>query len=163
AQPGDVVVDLVPGQLAALSGLGTLGDLDLQLGRVGQVVDGHSEARRGDLLDGTATPVAVAVAGVAALVLAALAGVRLAADTVHGDGEGLVRLGADRTERHGPGGEALDDVARRLHLLQRHRQPGRLQLHQTAQRLQLLALVVDHRGVFAVPGDIAGLDRVLQR
>ena len=37
AQPGDVRRDLVAGQLAALARLGALGDLDLELLRVGQV------------------------------------------------------------------------------------------------------------------------------
>ncbi len=38
--------------------------------------------------------------------LAALAGVRLAADPVHGDGERRVRLAADRAVGHGAGREA---------------------------------------------------------
>ena len=86
--------------------------------------------------------------------LAALARVRLAADAVHGDGERGVRLARDRAEAHGAGREALDDVGRRLDLLERHRLAahllGALQAEQAAQRHQLLGLVVDLLGVGAV-------------
>ena len=50
-------------------------------------------------------------------VLAALAGVGLAAYPVHRDGERLVRLPGDGAEGHGPGREALDDLTGRLDLL----------------------------------------------
>ena len=61
ADPADVGVDLVAGQLAALAGLGALGHLDLQLVGVDEVVDRHAEAPRGDLLDRRAAQVAVGV------------------------------------------------------------------------------------------------------
>ena len=48
--------------------------------------------------------------------LAALAGVRLAADGVHGERQGLVRFLRDRAEGHGAGGEALHDLLRGLDL-----------------------------------------------
>ena len=51
AHPRDLAVDLVAGQLAALAGLGTLGDLDLDVIGVDQVLDGHAEAAGGHLLD----------------------------------------------------------------------------------------------------------------
>ena len=114
AQPGDVAVDLVAGELAALAGLGALGDLDLDLVGVDQVVDGHAEAPGGDLLDRRAALVAVA-----RLVLAALAGVRARAEPVHRDGERLVGLRRQRAEAHPAGGEALDDLLGRLDLLER--------------------------------------------
>jgi hypothetical protein len=50
-QPGDLVGDLVAGDLAALAGLGALGHLDLQHVGVGEVLRGDPEAARGDLLD----------------------------------------------------------------------------------------------------------------
>ena len=52
ADLGDPGVDLVPGQLAALAGLGALGHLDLDLAGAHEVLAGHAEAARGDLLDG---------------------------------------------------------------------------------------------------------------
>ena len=64
--------------------------------------------------------VAVGQRLVARRILAALARVALAADAVHGDGQGLVRLLADRAVGHGAGLEALHDRLDRLHLVQRH-------------------------------------------
>jgi hypothetical protein len=67
-------------------------------------------------------------------ILAAFAGVRLAADAVHGDRQRAVRFGRNRAERHGAGGEALDDLLRRLDLVQRHGGPPTwLDLEQAAQ------------------------------
>src|SRR5262249_49151228 len=94
----DVLVDLVAGQLAALAGLRALRHLDLQLVAVDEVVAGDAEAARRDLLDGAPAEVAVRVGYVAHRVLAALAGVRLAAEAVHRDREVLVRLARDRAE-----------------------------------------------------------------
>ena len=65
--------------------------------------------------------VAVGVGLEARFVFAAFAGVRLAADAVHGDRQRLVRFLADRAERHRAGGEALDDLLRRLDFLERNR------------------------------------------
>ena len=81
----DQRVDLVAGQLAALAGLGALRDLDLQLIGVTEVLRGHAEAARCDLLDGRATQVAVRVGRRSRRILAALAGVRPAAEPVHRD------------------------------------------------------------------------------
>ena len=61
AQPRDRLVDLGAGQLTALAGLRTLGDLDLQLVGVDEVVRGDTEARRRDLLDRAPAPVAVGI------------------------------------------------------------------------------------------------------
>ena len=70
-------------------------------------------------------------------VFAALAGVRLAADAVHGDGQRLVRFLADGAERHRAGGEPLDDLLGRLDFFERHRLRRRLELQQAAQRAEL--------------------------
>src|SRR5205085_12640709 len=75
----DVLVDLVAGQLAAFARLRALRHLDLELVGVDQVVGRDPEAAGGDLLDRGAAQVAVRVVRVAARVLPALAGVRLAA------------------------------------------------------------------------------------
>src|SRR4029079_9474918 len=48
---GDPGVHLVPGQLATLAGLGTLGHLDLEVVGVGQVIAGDAEPTRRHLLD----------------------------------------------------------------------------------------------------------------
>ena len=100
---GDPRVHLVAGQLAALAGLGALGHLDLEVVGVDEVLARDAEAAGRHLLDRRAAPLGV----VQALgVLAALAGVRLAADAVHGDGQRLVGLRRDRAVAHGAGGEA---------------------------------------------------------
>ena len=112
-------IELDPGQLPALAGLGPLGDLDLQVIRVHQVLAGDAEPTRRHLLDGAATQVAVGVGHVAVRVLAALPGVGLAAQPVHGDGERLVRLLRDRPVGHSAGGEPLHDLRHRLDLVDR--------------------------------------------
>ena len=58
---------------------------------------------------------------IALRVLAALAGIRLGADPVHGDVERAVRLGAERAQRHARRDEALADRGDRFDLLDRHR------------------------------------------
>ncbi len=143
AHAGDVLVDLVAGQLAALAGLGALRHLDLDVVGVDQVFGGDAEPARGHLLDRRAHGIAVGQGLEAVGFLAALAGVRAAADAVHGDGQRGVRLAADRAEAHRAGGEALDDVGGRLDLLERHRSFGEAQLHQAAQGQQPLVLLVD--------------------
>ena len=110
AHLGDHRVDLVAGQLAALAGLGALRHLDLHHVGIDEIFGRHAEAAGGHLLDRRAHRVAVRQRLEAVGFLAAFAGVRLAADAVHGDGERRVRLAADRAERHGAGREALDDL-----------------------------------------------------
>ena len=167
AQAADVLAHLAARQLAALARLGALRHLDLQLVGRDQVLGRDAEAARRDLLDLRAQRVArlervvdddVALAddvaevralgdvlaahlgAIARRVLAALAGVRLAADPVHRHGERRVRLGGDRAERHRAGGEALDDLGRGLDLVDRNRL-GRIddELEQAAQRHVALA------------------------
>ena len=161
-QPCNHLVHLVPRQLAALAGLRALRHLDLQLVGVDQVVRRHSESSRGDLLHRAATEVAVRVALKALLVLPALAGVRLSADAVHGDRQGLVRLLADRAKRHRAGHEPFHDLGRRLNLVERNRCLGELDLEQSAQRAQVLVLLVDQVGVFLERPRVRLPHRVLQ-
>ena len=118
ARFGDDLVDFVAGQLAAFAGLCALRHLDLQLVGVDQVVGGDAEAAAGHLLHGAAAQIAVGVALEALFVFAAFAGVRHAAEAVHGDGQRFVRFLADGAEAHGAGGEALDDFLGRLHFFE---------------------------------------------
>src|SRR6058998_1404779 len=97
---GDVAVDLVARQLAALAGLRALRHLDLQLVGVREVIDADAEASRRDLLD-----LGAAVVPEALGILAALACVRAPADPVHRLRERLVRLARDGAERHRAGRE----------------------------------------------------------
>ena len=122
ADPRDVVVDLVAGQLPALAGLGALGHLDLELVGVDEVVDRHAEAPGGDLLDRRAPQVAVRVGRCSARRprrprrcstcaprrFIAIASVSWASRD-------------ERAEAHRAGREALDDLGRRLDLVERDR------------------------------------------
>jgi len=159
ADPRDVVVDLVSRELPALAGLGPLRHLDLDLVGVDEVVDGDAEAARRDLLDRRAAIVEEAVR-----VLAALARIRLRAEAVHRLGERLVGLARERAEAHRAGREALDDLGRRLDLLQRQRPVDCAQLHQAAQRRLPRRILVDHACEVLVGGDgvaVLTADRVL--
>jgi len=111
--PGHPRVDLRTGELATLARLRALGHLDLDVVRVREVVGGDAEPAGGDLLDRAAPLRVVQPVGV----LPALAGVRLGAEPVHRDGEGLVGLGGDGAVAHRAGGEPLHDLADRLDLL----------------------------------------------
>ena len=159
-EPGlrDPRVDLVAGQLAALAGLGALRHLDLQVVGVDEVLAGDTEPAAGDLLHGRPPLVVQPLA-----VLAALAGVGLAAEPVHGDGQRLVRLLRDRAVGHRPGGEPRDDALDRLHLLDRHRCPlAVLETEQPAQGHQPLGLRVDGLGVLLEDVVPSSPGRVLQ-
>ena len=94
-QTRDHVVRFVSGKLATLAGLRALRHLDLKFVGVDEVICSHTEACRCHLLDRAATPVTVRIFVIALFIFAALAGIRLPADAVHGDGEGLVRFLAD--------------------------------------------------------------------
>src|SRR5262249_56037219 len=118
---------------------------------VHQIVARDAEATGRHLLDRAAAEIAVLVALVADRVLAALARVRLSAQAVHGDGEVLVRLAADRAERHGAGLEALHDLRRRLDLVERDRLTG-VEPEQPPDGAQPPALVVgEGRGLLEHP------------
>ena len=121
AQPGDERRDLPGGQLAALAGLGALGDLDLELLGASEVGGRDTEPGTGHLFDGAVMPVAVLVLHVPRRVLAALAGVAGHAQAAQADGEGLVRLGRQGAEGHGGTHEPPQDVGRRLDLGERDR------------------------------------------
>ena len=149
-------IHLVAGELAAFTGLRALRHLDLQVVRVDQIFAGDAEARRRHLLDGAAARIAVRIGHVARRILAAFAGVRLAAEAVHRNRERLVRFLADRAVRHRTGRKALEDLLCRLHLVERNRRGRQLQLEQTAQRRAAARLLVHRAGVLLV-------DRVLPR
>ncbi len=124
-QLADVICDLGAGQLAALTGLGTLGHLDLDLVCAAQILGSHAKTTGGDLFDATAQAVASqqvhvdfngigtnhALEGIALFdgnafnfvavtgrVFAAFTGVAFSPDTVHCDSQGGMCLGGDRAE-----------------------------------------------------------------
>ena len=160
AQPGDQAVHLDAGKLAALAGLRALGHLDLDLAAVVQVFRRHAEAAGSDLLDRRARVVAVRPRPEAGRILAALAAVGLRADAVHGDGEGLVRLRAQRAERDARGDQPLADVGDRLDLVERHRLLDLLEAEQVAQVDR--PLFIDRVRIALVEVVAVGLHRALQ-
>ena len=122
---GDVGGRLAPGQLAALAGLGALGDLDLELVGAGEVGRGHAEPGRGDLLDPGVVALAVRARRVPGRVLAALAGVRRAAGALDADGQRLVRLGLSAPTLIAETTKRRDDRAGVLDLGERDRRRRR--------------------------------------
>ena len=163
AHPRDPIVDLVARQLAAFAGLGALRHLDLQIVGVDEIFDVDAEAARGDLLDRRAHRIAVGQRLVALRVLAALAGIRLAAEPVQGDRQRRVRLPRDRAERHGAAGEALDDLRGGLDLVERDRIFRQIEIEQRAQRDDAGILLADALGVFLEAPVVVGAHRVLQQ
>ncbi len=159
---GDHFIDFVAGKLAAFAGLGALRHLDLQLVGIDEVIGGDTEAAGGDLFDGAAAGIAVGVGLETRFVFAAFAGIGFAAHAVHGDGQRLVGFLADGAERHGAGGEALDDFARGLDFFERHGFGSFLEFEEAAQGAELLVLLIDEVGVFLEGLEAFVLDRVLQ-
>jgi hypothetical protein len=148
------LVDLEAGQLSAFAGLRALRHLDLHHVGIDEIFRRDAEAARGDLLDRRAHAVAVRQRLVAVGFLAAFAGIRLAADAVHGDGERGVRLARDRAEGHGAGGKTAHDVCRGLHFVERDRLAAVFfrapDAEQAADRVEPFVLLVDVLGEGAV-------------
>ena len=154
AQLGDLVVDLVAGQLAAFAGLGALRDLDLQHFGVDQVFRRDAEAARCHLLD-----LRRLLGAVARRVFAAFAGIAAAAEAVHRNRQRFMRFRRQRAERHAGRVEALEDAVDRLDLVDRNRR-GALELEQIADHRHRAR--VHDLGVGLVVLVAAGLDRLLQ-
>src|SRR5271154_3178913 len=102
---GNGLVDLVARKLPALTRFCPLGDLDLKLVAVHQIVRRDAETCAGHLLDRAAFAVAVRQRNEARLVLASLSAIRSTPDAIHRNGEILVGFLADTPEAHRPGGE----------------------------------------------------------
>ncbi|MPM52524.1 hypothetical protein SDC9_99284 [bioreactor metagenome] len=109
---GNPGIDLGPGEVAALAGLGSLRHFNLNFLGAAKVFAGHAKPGGGDLFDG-----GVAVGAVAGGVLAALAGVGLSADAVHGECHALMGLLRNGAVAHGSGFKAPDDGVLALHFV----------------------------------------------
>src|SRR5215210_1435897 len=157
---GYVIADLAPRQLAALARLGPLGHLDLQLVGVDQILGRDAEAAARDLLYGAAAVVAVLIRREAPGVLAALAGVGLAAYAVHRDGERLVRLLGEGAERHRTGRKTLDYLPGRLDLL--YGDGALLEPEEAAQGGEARAVLVEVTGELLEGLEVPGLDGALE-
>src|SRR5215470_16348169 len=82
-------------QLPAFAGFGALGDLDLDLAAIEQILGRDAESTRRDLFDRRGRVVAVPAGYIARGILAAFAAVGFGTDAVHRDGKSLVRLGTE--------------------------------------------------------------------
>ena len=131
--------DLVARELAALAGLRSLGDLDLELVGKRGILRRDPEAGRCDLLDPR-----VALGPEAGRVLAPLARVRAGAEPVQRDRERSCASLLERSVRHRAAREPLDDCLDRLDLVERHGLPVGDQLEKIAR---LERLPVDGRGL----------------
>src|SRR4051794_40035864 len=96
----DPRINLSPRQLTAFPGLRALRHFDLKLLGFDEIQARHAETAGSDLLDGAVFRVPVRHWIIPFRILAALASVALAADTVHGDRKGFVRFLADRAVAH---------------------------------------------------------------
>ena len=135
-------INLAAGKLAALAGLCALRHLDLDLLGGNQIFAGNAEPGGGDLLDG-----GIPLGAVALLVLAALAGVGLAAQTVHGNGKAFMGFLGQRAVAHGGGLEALDDGLNALHFLNGDAGFGVVEFQHAAQVHIVAALIGRGGGV----------------
>ena len=132
-------IDLPAGKVSALTGLGPLRHLDLDLGGTVEISGGNAESSRCHLFYGT-----VIDGSEALLVLSALSGIGLAADGVHGAGQRLMRLRGERAVGHRPCLEAFYDRFLTLRLLQRNRRTCRDDLKQGPEGVG--SLLVVHQG-----------------
>ncbi len=133
AQLGDQVSDLIARQLPALARFCPLRDLNFDfLARV-QIFGRHAKAAAGDLFDRRIGIVAIIVRSVATAVLSALARHRLGADPVHRNRQRLMRLRAQRAQRHARRHKPLADLGNRLNLIYGHAFVGEIELEQIAQ------------------------------
>ncbi len=159
---GDPRIDLAARQLTALTGLGALCHLDLDLARIDQILAGHTEATGSHLLDRRVLRIAIGQWLESLGILTTLAGVALAAKAIHRNGERLVSFLADGAIAHRAGLEALDQALNRLDLIQRHRTAVRLELEQAAQRGEVLGLIVDQLRIGLVDAVVVCAHRLLQ-
>src|SRR5580692_9132738 len=157
----DHAVDLLAGQFAPFTGLGPLGDLDLQLVGVREVPARDAEAARRHLLDGRTLGIAIRHRLEASVILASFARVALAAQAVDGDGQRFVDFRRDRAKAHRAGAEPADDKGSLLDFLQRHGR-RRLEPQQAAEMAFARRRLVDQPGVALVGRLVAPAGRLLQ-
>ncbi len=94
AQLGNKLGHLEAGQLPTFARFGPLRNLNFQLAAIVQVLRGHPKTPRCHLLDGGGCIIPIRAWFGACRVLAPFPGIGFGTNPVHGDGEGLVRFGA---------------------------------------------------------------------
>ena len=130
---GNPWIDLGAREFAPFAGLSALRNLDLDLVGIDEVFAGDAEAAGRDLFDGGAFAVTILHRFKAFWIFATFTGVRLAADTVHRDGEGLVGFLRNGAVGHRTGLEALSDGFNRFDLVDRDGLTVAAELHQATE------------------------------
>src|SRR6478672_7957983 len=97
---GNPRINLVSGQLSTFTRLSTLGDFDLQLLSIDQVITRHAETSRSNLFDRAVARISVGIANVTRRVFPSLTSVALRADSIHRDRQGFMSFATDGTVRH---------------------------------------------------------------
>jgi hypothetical protein len=108
--------DLVTRKLATLTRLCPLRHFDLKLVSISEIIGGHAETPRRDLLDCGSHGVPVVENDGALRVFATFSRVRLPAKAIHGDSERGMCLHRDRPIRHGTSNEPPHDFIPRFYL-----------------------------------------------
>ncbi|MNY54649.1 hypothetical protein D3C86_1905440 [compost metagenome] len=106
--------------------------LDLNLVSIDEIVARDAEAAGRHLLDGTAAKIAVRIRCEAIRMLAAFAGIALAADAVHRNRDRFVRFFGDGAVGHSSRLEALENRFDRLNFFDRNRCASCLEAQQSA-------------------------------
>jgi len=123
----------VAGQLATLTRFGSLGHLDFQLRRAGEIRWGDSESTGGRLFNRAVSVESIGTDLEAGMVFATLTGIGFATDAVEGDGQALVCFGGQGAQTHAGRGEAAANVFDWFHLFQRNGRSVGLKTQQVAR------------------------------
>ncbi len=161
AHLADELGHLEAGQLAALAGLGTLRDLDLDLAAMVEVFGGDAETARRHLFDRRVGVVAIGARHITCGVLAAFTRDGACAHPVHGDVQRFVRFGRQSSQRHGLRQEALADVRDAFDLVKLDGLEAVLEVEQVAQGQ--VRLFGDSCGILFVAPVVATVHRILQQ
>ena len=135
ADPGDVFINLSTRQFPAFTGLGTLGNLDLDFVCVRKIPGGNSKTTRSHLFDRRALEIAVGKWLEPLRILTTLPCITLTAQAIHCNRERFMGLGRDGSKTHGTSTKPPHNVGCRFNLGQRHRRTGYTgpKRHQSAQ------------------------------
>ena len=133
AQARDHFGDLKAGQLPTFTGLSTLGNFDLNLTALVEILRRHTEATRSHLLHRAVGIVAIGERLIAFTVFTTFAGDGLGTNAVHRHVQGAVRLWAQGPQRHARRVKALADFVQALNAFQGNRLASCLEVQQVAQ------------------------------
>ena len=132
---GNPGINLAARKLSAFTRLSTLCNFNLNFVRIDKVIAGYAKTAAGNLLNCTALAVTIRQRYKTVGILAAFAGIALAADTVHGNRQTFMCLLAQRAVAHSTGLKTMTNAFYRFYLVNIHRQTLRRKGQHTAQIL----------------------------